>query len=113
MAIMQFSFKGRGNDNRRIWGRGKNLCPLPPPVKMSEGPLTRSNCKTNRAQSSNKAGASLEKGQGQPRGAGSLAYILFLKVKKKKNGKINPQQAEYITCNYQRLEERRLKTGDS
>lgn len=84
MAIMQFSFKGRGNDNRRIWGRGKNLCPLPPPVKMSEGPLTRSNCKTNRAQSSNKAGASLEKGQGQPRGAGSLAYILFLKVKKKK-----------------------------
>lgn len=95
MAIMQFSFKGRGNDNQRIRGRGEDLCPLPPPAKMSEGPLTHGNCKTNRAQSSYKARTALEGQQGQPGGAGSLVYLLLLKLQR--NGKINPQQAKYIT----------------
>lgn len=38
----------------------------------------------------------MEKEQGQPGGAGSFAYILFLKLQR--NGKINPSEAEYITC---------------
>ena len=38
MAIMHFSFKGRGNDSQRIKGRGEDLGLPLPPVKMSEGP---------------------------------------------------------------------------
>ena len=79
-TIMQFSFKGGGNDNQKIRGRGEGSCPLPPPAKMSEGPLTHGNCKINRAWSSYKARSALEKEQGQSGGAGHLAYILFVWV---------------------------------
>lgn len=96
MAIMQFSFKGRGNNNQRLKGRGEDLCLPPSPVKMSEGPLTHGNCKTNSAQSSYKARTAMEKKQGQPGGPSSLAYILFLKLQR--NGKMNARHAESITC---------------
>lgn len=77
--------------------RGEDLClPLPPPMKMSEGSLTHGNCRTNRAQSPDKASSAVEKERGRPGGAGFLTYILFLNLHS--NGKINPQEAEYITC---------------
>ena len=74
-AIMQFSLKGRGNDNQKVRGRGEDSCPLPPPVKMSEGPLTHGNCKVNRARSSYKARSALEKEQGHSGGQAILPTL--------------------------------------
>ena len=75
---MQFSLKGRGNDNQKTRGRGEDPCPLPPPVKMSEGPLTHGNYKINRARSSYKARRALEKEQGQSGGAGLFVCLKYL-----------------------------------
>ena len=80
-TIMQFSLKGRGNDNQKIRGRGEDSCPLPPTVKMSEGPLTHGNCKANRARSSYKARSALEKGQGHSGGQAILpTFCLFFLI---------------------------------
>jgi hypothetical protein len=77
MVIMQFSVKGKGNDNQRIKGKGE-ICACPPPVKMLEGPLTHGNCKTNRAQGCCKDRAAMEEEQGQPGEAGIPTSMLSL-----------------------------------